>query len=57
MTREDLQREQRADLAYFDLVAAKTPEARREAFQRLCAEVKARTPARVAELERDRGLR
>lgn len=57
MNRQDLEREQRIDLCYFDLVAAQTPEERRAAFERLKVESKQRRPERVEEMERERGLR
>ena len=56
MNREDLQREQLIDLAYFDLVSAETPEKRREAFERMRTEVTKRRSERVAEMEIERGL-
>ena len=57
MTREDFLREQRIELAAFDLAAAETRAQEVEAWERMSAEIKARSAERVAEMEREKGLR
>ncbi len=56
MTREDFLREQRIDLAAFDLAAAETRAQEVEAWERMSAEIKSRSAERVAEMELEKGL-
>lgn len=57
MTREDFLREQRIDLARFDLEHAKTRDLEIEAWNRMQLEIAQRSPERVAEMESEKGLR
>lgn len=56
MTREDFLREQRIELARFDIEDAGTPEVVREAWDRMRAEIQQRRPEFVTEMECERGL-
>lgn len=56
MTREDFLREQRIELAKFDLVHAEARKDETEAWERMTAEIKLRSAQRVAEMEREKGL-
>lgn len=57
MTELDEYLERRIDKAALELQTARTPHARRQAMQRLAQLVARRTPQRVAEMERELGLR
>jgi hypothetical protein len=57
MTQDDLDREYRIDVELLKLKYAKTPAERRAAFDAMKAEIAARSPARVAEIEAAKGLR
>lgn len=57
MTPEDLDREYRIDIELLKLKYAKTPAERGAAFDAMKAEIAARSPARVAEMEAAKGLR
>lgn len=56
MTELDEYLERRIDKAALELQTARTPHARRQAMQRLAQLVARRTPQRVAEMEREKGL-
>lgn len=57
MTREDFLREQRIDLALFDIENAGSHEVLREAWDRMRAEIQQRRPEMVTDLEMQKGLR
>jgi hypothetical protein len=57
MTDLDKYLEDRIDKAALELQTATTPKARREAFDRLKQLHQRRTASRVAEMEREQGLR
>lgn len=57
MNQDDLDREYRIDQEFLKLKYAKTPEERREAFARMSAEIRQRSPQRVAQMEAEKGLR
>lgn len=48
--------EARIDAAVLRLATAKEPSDRRATWNRLCELIKLRTPERIAEMERERGL-
>ncbi len=54
MTDDELQYE--IDQAYLRLCTAQTPEERHEHNAEMCRLIKLRSPTRVAEMERQRGL-
>lgn len=56
MTQLEALLEQSIEEAWRDLMSAATREARVQAFGRMRDLIKQRTPARVAEMERERGL-
>lgn len=56
MTDLDAYLERRIDKAALELQTARTPKARREAMERLRRLHARRSPARVAEMEQDKGL-
>lgn len=57
MTELDTYLERRIDKAALELQTATTPRARRAAMDRLAQLVARRSAARVAEMEREKGLR
>ena len=57
MTQLEALLEHSIEEAWRDLIAVSTREARVQAFNTMRDLIKQRTPARVAEMERERGLR
>lgn len=56
MTREDFIREQRIDLARFDLEHAESDDEKAEAWRRMREEICSRSPQRVKEMESKKDL-
>lgn len=57
MTREDLEREHRIELALYDLVAANDSEQRRKFADVMRIEINQRSPEQRERMEKARGLR
>jgi hypothetical protein len=57
MTDPDRDLEVEIDLTYEMLLKAQTPEAQRAAFNQMKALISLRSPRRIENMERDRGLR